>query len=68
MRAHLTQRTYGPLVGRLLAGAALPSQQRSAGDPAQWFEGDNARLGGQFTEQAPDARFNDRLRRLESHD
>ena len=52
----------------LLAGAALPSQRRSAGDPAQWFEGDNARLDGQFTEQAPDARFNDRLRRLESHD
>jgi hypothetical protein len=23
MRAHLTQRTYGPLLGRLLAGAVL---------------------------------------------
>jgi hypothetical protein len=52
----------------VLAGATLPSQQRSSGAPAQWFEGDNARLGGQFTEQAPDASFNDRLRRLEIHD
>jgi hypothetical protein len=52
----------------VLAGAALPTQRRNADDPAQWFEGDNARLDGRFSEQAPDASFNDRLRRLDAHD
>ena len=52
----------------VLAGASLPGQARSRGQPVDWFEEENALAGDVLRTRAPSTSFNDRVLRLDLDD